>query len=55
MLSFWILINRDDLDQEKPPVPDAEPEGFAHGRLSPRQHKNTDSKPNANPEDAGDA
>lgn len=29
-LAFWFLIRRDDLDQEEPPVPDAEPEGFAN-------------------------
>jgi hypothetical protein len=29
-LAFWILTRRDDLDLEKAPAPDAEPEGFAH-------------------------
>jgi hypothetical protein len=29
MLAFWFLSQRDDLDVEEPPAPDAEPEGFA--------------------------
>lgn len=29
-LAFWLLTQRDDLDQEDPPAPDAEPEGFAN-------------------------
>jgi hypothetical protein len=32
MLAFWFLSQRDDLDQEDPPMPDAEPEGFAKAR-----------------------
>jgi hypothetical protein len=28
MLAFWILINRDDLNNEAPPAPDSEPLGF---------------------------
>jgi hypothetical protein len=27
-LAFWLLTMRDDLDQEPPPLPDEEPEGF---------------------------
>jgi hypothetical protein len=30
MLAFWFLTQRDDLDHEDPPAPDAEPEGFAN-------------------------
>ncbi|MFC4293193.1 hypothetical protein ACFOWX_12280 [Sphingorhabdus arenilitoris] len=33
LITFWILIRRDDTDVEEPPVPDSEPEGFAHGRV----------------------
>jgi hypothetical protein len=29
-LAFWFLSQRDDLDQEELPAPDAEPEGFAN-------------------------
>ncbi len=29
-LMFWLLTQRDDLDNEAPPAPDAEPEGFGH-------------------------
>lgn len=29
-LAFWYLTQRDDLDNEAPPAPDAEPEGFGH-------------------------
>lgn len=36
-IAFWYLLQRDDLDAEDPPVPDAEPEGFAHARLRPGQ------------------
>lgn len=28
-LAFWILANRPELDQEDPPTPDVEREGFA--------------------------
>lgn len=34
MLTFWYLLERDDLDQEEPPAPDAEPEGFAKAKLA---------------------
>jgi hypothetical protein len=27
-LAFWFLAYRDDVDNEQPPAPDAEPEGF---------------------------
>jgi len=33
-LAFWLLLNRPELDVEEPPVPDAEPEGFALKRPS---------------------
>ncbi|NJM49525.1 MAG: hypothetical protein HC843_00330 [Sphingomonadales bacterium] len=33
LIAFWILIQRDDVDAEDPPMPDKQPEGFAHGRL----------------------
>jgi hypothetical protein len=29
-LAFWFLAYRDDVDQEEPPAPDAEPEGFGN-------------------------
>jgi hypothetical protein len=38
-LAFWFLIRRDDLDQEEPPVPDAEPEGFANAARRPKPGK----------------
>jgi hypothetical protein len=38
-LAFWFLIRRDDLDQEEPPVPDAEPEGFANTTRRPKPGK----------------
>lgn len=28
LIAFFILMNRPELDQEEPPIPDAEPEGF---------------------------
>lgn len=28
LLTFWLLTSREDLDQEAPPEPDKEPEGF---------------------------
>ncbi len=31
-LALWFLSQRPDLDNEDPPVPDAEPEGFAKKR-----------------------
>jgi hypothetical protein len=34
-LTFWLLWNRDDLDREDPPAPDAEPEGFARPARKP--------------------
>lgn len=37
--AIWHLMNRPDLDQEDPPAPDAEPEGFAHQRLSTNRKK----------------
>lgn len=36
-IAFWYLLQRDDLDQEAPPTPDKEPEGFGHSRLKPGQ------------------
>jgi hypothetical protein len=30
VLAFWFLSQRDDLDNEEPPTPDVEPEGFAN-------------------------
>ena len=29
-LAFWYLTQRDDVNNEDPPAPDAEPEGFGH-------------------------
>lgn len=36
MFAFWILIQRADTDEEDPPMPDADPEGFAVSRVSNR-------------------
>lgn len=41
--AIWHLMNRADLDQEDPPTPDAEPEGFAHKRPSHKRKKQTAS------------
>jgi hypothetical protein len=38
-LTFWLLTQRDDLDQEEPPAPDAEPEGFARPKRMPAAAK----------------
>lgn len=46
-IAFWFLLQRDDLDQEDPPVPDKEPEGFSHTRLKPGQKAKTDPSENA--------
>lgn len=46
-IAFWYLLQRDDLDAEKPPVPDKEPEGFSHTRLKPGQKKRADQQGNA--------
>jgi hypothetical protein len=35
--AFWRLMNRPELDLEEPPAPDAEPEGFAHQRMSTKR------------------
>ena len=40
-LAFWYLLQRDDLDAEDPPIPDAEPEGFGNARLKPGQKKSS--------------
>jgi hypothetical protein len=40
-LAFWLLTMRDDLDNETPPEPDAEPEGFG---ASIRRRKSPSSK-----------
>jgi hypothetical protein len=31
ILTFWFLTQRDDVNDEAPPPPDSEPEGFAKG------------------------
>ncbi len=47
-LAFWFLTQRDDLDQEDPPAPDAEPEGFAHSIRRPKvQAAKTRTAPDA--------
>ncbi len=43
-IAFWFLLQRDDLDEETPPVPDKEPEGFGHGRLKPGQRAGSDAQ-----------
>jgi hypothetical protein len=35
MLAFWFLSQREDLDVEEPPAPDAEPVGFARAVRRP--------------------
>lgn len=40
--ALWFLVNRPDLDVEDPPVPDAEPEGFAKSRVK-RKPQATDT------------
>jgi hypothetical protein len=40
LLAFWFLSQRDDLDVEEPPAPDAEPEGFASSMRRPVSKKN---------------
>ena len=42
-LAFWFLSLRDDLDQEDPPAPDAEPEGFANSIRRPTQRAKPDA------------
>ncbi len=37
MIAFWILIQRADTDVEDPPLPDSDPEGFAHQRTPPHK------------------
>ncbi len=32
--ALWVLVNRPELDDEAPPTPDTEPEGFAVKRPS---------------------
>jgi hypothetical protein len=32
LLAFWLLSQRDDLDNEPPPERDPEPQGFGKGR-----------------------
>jgi hypothetical protein len=32
MIAFWIMIQRSDVNDEAPPLPDGEPEGFASNR-----------------------
>jgi hypothetical protein len=39
-LAFWLLSQRDDLDNEAPPAPDAEPEGFGSSIRKHRAPKN---------------
>ena len=43
--ALWRLMNRADLDAEEPPVPDAEPEGFAYRR--PSAKRKTQGSPDA--------
>jgi hypothetical protein len=40
-LAFWFFSQRDDLDREDPPAPDAEPEGFANVMRKRQQTKKT--------------
>jgi hypothetical protein len=45
-LAFWFLTQRDDVDHEDPPAPDAEPEGFGHA-IRKRPQNNTKAAPDA--------
>jgi hypothetical protein len=42
-LSFWLLSQRDDLDREEAPAPDAEPEGFAKSVRRPVRSASPDA------------
>lgn len=53
-IAFWFLLQRDDLDEETPPVPDKEPEGFGHSRLKPGQRPSSDTQ-SAAQENSSDA
>jgi hypothetical protein len=46
MLAFWLLLARADLNDEPPPAPDAEPQGFVKRAKSPHA---SPMKPAANP------
>jgi hypothetical protein len=46
LLAFWYLSQRDDLDTEPPPEPDAEPQGFGTARR-PSASKKKDSAADA--------
>jgi hypothetical protein len=37
LLAFWFLTQRDDLNVEDAPAPDAEPEGFANAVRKPKR------------------
>lgn len=41
--ALWTLMNRADLDEEVPPAPDAEPEGFAAKRPMPKRKSQSDA------------
>jgi hypothetical protein len=41
--ALWTLVNRADLDEEAPPVPDAEPGGFAAKRPAPKRKAQRDA------------
>ena len=49
-LMFYLLLSRDDLDAEDPPIPDKEKEGFAaKPSASLKKHKETEGQMNRNP------
>jgi hypothetical protein len=46
LLAFWLLLQRTDLNNEPPPTPDPEPQGFSKRVKSLQESKN---KPAGNP------
>jgi hypothetical protein len=41
--ALWVLVNRPDVDDEAPPVPDAEPQGFTAQKPSPSRKAKRDA------------
>ena len=41
--ALWVLVNRPELDDEAPPEPDTEPQGFTAKRPSPKQRSAPDA------------
>jgi hypothetical protein len=45
-VAFWFLTLRNDVNDEDPPAPDAEPEGFGHANRK-RPQSNAKAAPDA--------